>query len=512
MGKRKVKPFEALKGQPNFTSCSKYSKIVCSMNLPREGDVVNSYLVVIVGYALFLILLGYGIGKHVKGASDFFVGGRSFSWKLLFTTLIAANIGAGSTVGVTGLAYRHGVSSWWWIGCSGLGSLILAYVVGPAVWRVAKRYNLFTMGDYLDHRYSHAFRGVTSTMIAIGTLALFSGQLLGIAWILNVVAGMPKLYGIMMAAIVVTLYFSSGGLKSAAVVNIIELAVILVGFIVAAPYALNYVGGWNGLETKIAANLGNTAKTASYFSWNGMGNSTILGYFLMLTPAFCISPGLIGKVYSAKDEPAIRKGTLLNGIVQLFFAFFPMLIGMCAFAAFPDLSNQELALPKAMKEMMPFGISALALSAIFAAEASTCDTVLYMLATSLSKDLYQTFIKPDATDAELLSMTRKITAVCGALGIIIAYYLASIISAMAIFYSLMTVSLAAPFLFGLFTKKASTKGAFLSAVLGVAVVMGLRLFNGGMGIGILNATSCGILVAALVLALSLFVFSPNKEA
>lgn len=146
MGKGKVKPFQALKGQPNFTSCSKYSKIVCSMNLPREGDVVNSYLVVIVGYALFLILLGYGIGKHVKGASDFFVGGRSFSWKLLFTTLIAANIGAGSTVGVTGLAYRHGVSSWWWIGCSGLGSLILAYVVGPAVWRVAKRYDLFYHG------------------------------------------------------------------------------------------------------------------------------------------------------------------------------------------------------------------------------------------------------------------------------------------------------------------------------------------------------------------------------
>lgn len=81
MGKGKVKPFQALKGQPNFTSCSKYSKIVCSMNLPREGDVVNSYLVVIVGYALFLILLGYGIGKHVKGASDFFVGGRKLLQK-----------------------------------------------------------------------------------------------------------------------------------------------------------------------------------------------------------------------------------------------------------------------------------------------------------------------------------------------------------------------------------------------------------------------------------------------
>ena len=163
---------------------------------------LNVYLGVIIGYALLLILLGHLVGKHVKGAADFFVGGRSVTAGLLFTTLIAANIGAGSTVGVTGLAYKAGVSSWWWIGCSGLGSLILAYIVGPAVWKVARKHNLYTMGDYLDFRYSHAFRGVTSTMMAIGTLALFSGQLLGIAWILNVVAGIEKLYGIIIAAVV----------------------------------------------------------------------------------------------------------------------------------------------------------------------------------------------------------------------------------------------------------------------------------------------------------------------
>ncbi len=471
---------------------------------------MNWYLSIIIGYALLLILLGYIIGKHVKGASDFFVGGRSFSTGLLFTTLIAANIGAGSTVGVTGLAYKHGVSSWWWIGCSGLGSLILAYIVGPAVWRVAKKYNLYTMGDYLDLRYSHAFRGVTSTMMAIGTLALFSGQLLGIAWILNVSAGVDKLYGIIIAAVVVTLYFSAGGLKSAAIVNIIELTVIILGFCIAVPFALEYVGGWQGLQAAVAKNTGDAAKTAAYFSWDGIGASTILGYFLMLTPAFCISPGLVGKVYSAKDEQAVKIGTLLNGIVQLLFAFLPMIIGMCAYAAFPELGNQELALPKVMKEMLPFGISALALSAIFAAEVSTCDTVLYMLATSLSKDLYKTFFKPEATDEELLKMTRKVTVVCGIAGIFIAYYMANIITALAIFYSLMTVSLAAPFLFGLFNEKASTKGAFLSAVIGVAVVLGLRVFNGGKGIGILNATSLGILVAAVIMLASLYVF-PKKQ-
>ena len=77
------------------------------MNLPREGDVVNSYLVVIVGYALFLILLGYGIGKHVKGHRTFLSAAGAFPGAAL-TTLIAANIGAGSTVGVTGACYRHG--------------------------------------------------------------------------------------------------------------------------------------------------------------------------------------------------------------------------------------------------------------------------------------------------------------------------------------------------------------------------------------------------------------------
>ena len=445
---------------------------------------MNWYLAVIVGYAALLILLGYWIGKHVKGASDFFVGGRNFGSGLLFTTLIAANIGAGSTVGVTGLAYHFGASSWWWIGCSGLGSLILAYVVGPAVWRQAKKHNLFTMGDYLDLRYSPAFRGVTSTLMAIGTLALFSGQLLGIAWILNVAAGVDRTLGIIIASVVVTLYFSAGGLKSAAIVNIIELAVILLGFCIAVPYALAYVGGWQGLVQAVSQNTGSAAKTASYFSWNGMGNQAILGYFLMLTPAFCISPGLIGKVYSARDEHAVKVGTLLNGIVQLLFAFLPMLIGMCAYAAFPNFGNQEL---------------------------STCDTVLYMLATSLSKDLYKTFFRPQATDQQLLSVSRKISVLCGIVGIFVALFMANIITALAIFYSLMTVSLAAPFLFGLFTQRASTKGAFLSAGLGVALVLGLQLFHGGKGFGILNATSLGILTAAVVMLLSLWLFPQKKK-
>ena len=471
---------------------------------------MNLYLVSIIGYAVLLIGIGWFIGKHVKNASDFFVGNRQFSWKLLFTTLIAANIGAGSTVGVTGLAFKHGVSSWWWIGCSAMGSVLLAYIVGPKIWAIGKKYNLYTMGDYLDLRYARIFRGITSSMMVIGTLALFSGQLIGISWILNVVAAIDKTTGIIIGALVVTLYFMAGGILSATIVNIVEVAVIFAGFCLAAPFALNSIGGWPALENAVALNLADPAKTEAYFAWDGIGSTTIVGYFLMLVPAFCISPGLIGKIYSAENVRAVKIGTMLNALVQFAFAFLPMILGICAFAAFPNLGNAELALPMAMKELMPFGVSALALAAIFAAEVSTADSVLFMLATSISKDLYKTFVRPEATDEELLKFTRVVTLCCGFAGILLALMMPNIITALTIFYSLMTVSMGAPFLFGLFSERVSVQGASISAMFGVLTTVGLTFLNDGEGFWILNAASTGTLVAAAVMLAGLYV-SPNKK-
>ena len=83
---------------------------------------MNGYLVVIVVYSILMVGIGFLLTKKVTGATDFFTAGRSLSSRMLFTTLLAANIGAGSTVGVAGLAYNYGISAWWWIGGSGLGS------------------------------------------------------------------------------------------------------------------------------------------------------------------------------------------------------------------------------------------------------------------------------------------------------------------------------------------------------------------------------------------------------
>jgi solute:Na+ symporter, SSS family len=74
---------------------------------------VNLHLVVLVSYALALMALGLWIGRRVRVAGDFFVAGRRLGPGLLFSTMLAANIGAGSTVGATALGYANGISAWW---------------------------------------------------------------------------------------------------------------------------------------------------------------------------------------------------------------------------------------------------------------------------------------------------------------------------------------------------------------------------------------------------------------
>src|SRR3954464_15765395 len=100
------------------------------------------------------------MSRAVRGSADFFVAGRALSAPLLFSTILAANIGAGTTIGAAGgggcsrrragaagVAYRDGISAWWWNGAAAIGSLALAFIVGPRIWRIAARANLYTVGD-----------------------------------------------------------------------------------------------------------------------------------------------------------------------------------------------------------------------------------------------------------------------------------------------------------------------------------------------------------------------------
>jgi hypothetical protein len=260
-------------------------------------SLLSLHLTLLLTYSLLLLLLGLWIGRYVKGAGDFFVAGRRLGPGLIFATLLAANIGAGSTVGAAGLGYREGLSAWWWNGSAGIGSLLLALWIGPRIWREASRRNYLTVGDFLEDRYGRGVRGIVAGLLWLGTLAILAGQFLGMSRILEVVAGLPKPAGCALGGILVTGYFAAGGLFGAAWINVVQLTVKLVGFAIALPLILSAAGGVGALQ---AASSGSV-----YGSFWGPSSAPLL--FLMV-PAFMISPGLLQKAYGARDERAVRLG------------------------------------------------------------------------------------------------------------------------------------------------------------------------------------------------------------
>ena len=120
---------------------------------------MNVTLILLLVYTIGITAFGVWIGRRVRGPADFFVAGRKLTWALVGGTVLAANIGAGTTVGAAGLAYKDGISAWWWNGSVGLGTLILSLWVGPKLWATAAKHGHFTIGDYLEHRYSASVRG-----------------------------------------------------------------------------------------------------------------------------------------------------------------------------------------------------------------------------------------------------------------------------------------------------------------------------------------------------------------
>src|SRR3954447_19047363 len=119
----------------------------------------------LLGYSALLVGLGLWIGRRVAGTKDFFVAGRRLGPGLIFSTMLAANIGAGSTVGATAIGYGGGVAAWWWVGSAGGGQLVLAMWIGPAMRRIAAAHDLRTVGDYLEFRYNASVRGLVAGLL-----------------------------------------------------------------------------------------------------------------------------------------------------------------------------------------------------------------------------------------------------------------------------------------------------------------------------------------------------------
>ena len=443
----------------------------------------------LIAYCMLLLAVGAWASRAVRGAEDFFVAGRNLPPTLLFSTFLAANLGAGSTVGAAEFGYSEGLSAWWWVGSAGVGSLVLAFAVGPRLHRVAKRLDLYTVGDFLEVRYGRATRLVIAAILLCGAPAILAGQIIAAGLVLRVVAGVPEAWGIVLGGCVATLYFMMGGLRSVAWVNTLQVVVKVAGFGIAVPWMLAASGGWPALAR--------SAPGEQTLSIGGAGFTGTAQLVLMLAPAFVVSPGLVQKLFGARDESAVRSGVGWQGATLLGYAFLPVLLGMVARIHFPNLDDPGLALVRLFGETAPAWLGALMLAAVFSAEVSSADAVLFMITTSVARDVVEPLSGGRLRDATLLAWARRTAVAAGGAGILLARWFRSILSALGFFYSLLTLTLFVPLLVGLFWNRPG-QGIALAAIGCSLAAAGLSLMAPDALGGWLQPVPAGIAASAAV--------------
>ena len=180
------------------------------------------------------------------------------------------------------------------------------------------------------------------------------------------------------------------------------------------------------------------------------------------------------------------------------------MLGMIARVAIPGIENRDAVLPMVLLEQLPAWLGALALAAVFSTEVDTCDAILFMISTSASKDLYKRFLVPGASDGQLLRMARLTAVAGGAIGVVLAVVLETVIDALTIFYSLLVVTLFVPILGGLYTRRARSGEALAAIAAGVAAMLAVRLGPAGSYpwldptlAGLIAASTAFLAVAAL---------------
>jgi SSS family solute:Na+ symporter len=273
----------------------------------------------------------------------------------------------------------------------------------------------------------------------------------------------------------------------------VQLVVLLTGFAVAVPMALARAGGWSAV---VAAGPG-TAEYVDFWATSG------LVLVALIVPAFIVSPGLLQKAYGARSERALRVGVGLQGIVLMVFAFAPPLLGMIARVYAPALTQPEFAVPTVLTLGLPAVLGALGLAAVFSAEVSSADAILFMLSTSLSKDIYKRYLAPDADDARVLRVARGAAIAGGALGVVLAVVIPSVIASLTAFYAVLSVSLFVPVAAGLHTRRAGVPEALAAIGAGITMLFAARIGALATRHPLLDPTLLGIFASGAAFALVL---------
>src|SRR6476661_1956755 len=426
-----------------------------------DYTIVLTYFAVVLG-------VGFAAKRYIKSSLDYFLSGRSLPAWITGLAFISANLGATEVLGMAANGAQYGIATvnYYWIGAIPamvfLGLVMMPFYYGSKVRSVP---------EYLLQRFSSSSHKFNSWTFAIGTILIAGVNLYALALVLKFLLGWPIMLGIVVAAVIVAVYITLGGLSSAIYNEVLQFFVILAALIPIAFVGLHDVGGWGGLQDKIKdskigeAGLHALQGTGAGNVVNPIGVSWIgivfgLGFVLAFS-YWTTNFAEVQRALSAKDLSAAERTPLIGAIPKIFIPALTIIPGLIALAVIPKLGTAKGpsyndAIPLLMGKYLPNGALGVALAGLLAAFMAGMAANISSFNTVFTYDIWQTYIRRGRRDRYYLNVGRVVTVVGILIGVgtaFIASGYSNIMNYIQLLFSFFNAPLFATFILAMFWKR-----------------------------------------------------------
>lgn len=402
------------------------------------------WLIVIVYFVLTMGLGLYLSRRAAKSLEDFFVSGRSLNWWLAGTSMAATTFSIDTPLYICGVVASRGIAGNWEWWSFGIAHVILIYIFAR-LWR---RSEIVTDAELTEIRYggkiaailraTKAFLfAVPINCIGIGYAMLAMIKVVDALQLWQSVGLNPgengKIWSVIAISLFVLLYSGFSGLWGVVATDFFQFFLGLFGAIAVAVVAVNSIGGIHELIPQVQQVSDVDILSFFPFSFNGGWNdaagitaTTFSAYVFVQWWSFRRSDGggeFVQRIAAAKDEAEAEKAAWFFNILHYIVRTWPwIVVALVAMVIYPDLEDRELGYPKLMLDFLPPVMLGLVVSSLIAAFMSTVSTSINWGASYLTNDLYLRFFRPNATQAELVSMGRMASVLVTVIGAIAAFF------------------------------------------------------------------------------------------
>jgi SSS family transporter len=429
-------------------------------------------------YLLGSVALGLYAATRVHSAKDFAVAGRHLPLPMVTATVFATWFGAETVLGISATFVKDGLHG---VVADPFGASLCLILAGLFFARKLYRMNLLTIGDYYRARYGRSVELMTSICIIISYLGWVSAQVMALGLVFNVITdgAISRESGMILGVALVLTYTLFGGMWSVALLDLVQMIVIMGGMLWIAHLISAETGGVQAVVSQ--------AHTAGKLIFFPQGDYTqwvpFLAAWLTMMLGSIPQQDVFQRITSAKDEKTAVRGSVLGGVMYFAFAFVPMFLAYSASLIDPALFNHLLAqdsqliLPTLILEHTPLLAQVIFFGALLAAIMSCASATLLAPSVTFTENILKHFIINGLTDKHLL-LSMRIVLVCFAI-IVLSIALNSELSIFKMVESAYKITLVAAFVplaFGLYWKRANNQGAVCAIVLGLGTWLTFELW------------------------------------